>query len=450
MTIHSMPHKKTDQLGNFNGLDFLALIGLIVFGFVLYFHALRGSFFCLDDYSSIVYDPVIKNIDLPRIFNAFNTRFLGGLSFALNFQWCGLNPEGYRLINLIIHCLNAFLLYLLVKSTLIIFSDTKSVLFCPLEWGAFLGSMIFLCHPIQTEPVNYITQRFVLMEAFFYLLTLYLYVLYRFLGEKKYLIFAFLTAIAVMLCKEIGMTLPLMLTLYEFCFVNQVKGFWQSCKRIIPFFAIALIVPVLLLRTPSQVLGVANIANSNSDIIKAKYSINRGQYFLTELNVVRSYVRLLFLPIKQNFDYDYTITKAFDLKTLMSCIFLISLLCAAYLAFKFYRIITFSIFWFFIALSVESGVIPIGNVIAEYRLYLPSAAFAFLALILIYFRKEDQKKLYILGVLILIYFSMLTYQRNRVWSDEMVLWNDIIQKSPHKARPYLNRGNYYFRQDNFI
>ena len=74
--------------------------------------------FYFDDHASIENNDVIKTIDLPRIFNAFNTRFLAGLSFALNYRWCGLNPRGFRSINLLIHCLNAFLVYFLIKSIL--------------------------------------------------------------------------------------------------------------------------------------------------------------------------------------------------------------------------------------------------------------------------------------------------------------------------------------------
>ena len=45
--------------------------------------------------------------------------------------------------------------------------------------------------------------------------------------------------------------------------------------------------------------------------------------------------------------------------------------------------------------------------------------------------------------------SVLTYQRNKVWKDEFTLWDDVIRKSPHKARPYNNRGFAYDEQGNF-
>jgi len=429
-------------------------IVMILCGFALYIIPLQSTSFYYDDYASVEYNPAITAIDIPKIFNAFNTRFLVGLSFALNYKWCALNPAGYRIVNLLIHCLNAFLIYLLIKSTLRLCSARKPVFSCRLEWPSFFASMLFLCHPIQTEPVNFITQRFVLMGSFFYMLTLYLYIQYRCRSQKKYMIAAVASAIAAMFCKEFVVTLPLMLTLYEFYFLGPLtKTWWKRCRRILPFFVIALIVPILLLRTPPEVIGAAKIADSHImnhiDITRAPSDISRKQYFLTELNVVCTYVRLLFLPVNQNLDYDYPLANELDLKTALCGVFLLCLLALAAVTYKSHRIVSFGILWFFIALSVESSFIPIEDVINEYRLYLASAGFVLLLATLIYTIRMDVRKLNVLAAAILIGFSVLTFQRNEVWKDEVSLWNDVIHKSPHKARGYNDRGIAYYKQGQF-
>lgn len=458
------------KANNFGHLNIGVLIALILGGYALYFIPLQSKEFYFDDHFSIENNEVIKKIDIPKIFNTFNTRFLVGLSFALNYTWCGLHPSGYRLINLLIHCLNAFLVYLLIKSTLYLCIERKLIPIIRLEWPALFASMLFLCHPIQTEPVNFITQRFVLMGTFFYLLTLFLYIQHRCRKQKKYLLASLVAAMAAMFCKEFVVTLPFMLALYDFYFLSALADpWWKRCSRILPFFAIALIVPILLLRTPTEAIGVANIADSklqendslksgsHIDITRARGGISRRQYFLTELNVMCTYVRLLFLPVKQNFDYDYPLSGA-RAKDFLSGFFLLCLLALAAVTFKSYRIVSFSILWFFIALSVESSFIPIGHVIAEYRLYLASVGFAFLVTAMLYVRPIDHKKVtgtiskkwHLFPVLILIVFSILTYQRNQVWRDELTLWNDTVDKSPHKARPYYNRGHTYDDQGDLI
>ena len=42
---------------------------------------------------------------------------------------------------------------------------------------------------------------------------------------------------------------------------------------------------------------------------------------------------------------------------------------------------------------------------------------------------------------------MLTFQRNKVWANEFMLWDDVVKKSPNKARPYNNRGKEYFKNN---
>ena len=253
-----------------------------------------------------------------------------------------------------------------------------------------------------------------------------------------------LAAIAAMFCKEFVVTLPLMLVLFEFYFLDfLIETLWKRSVHLIPFFIIALIVPLLLFRTPPEALGVAAIADSNFiqegntqkaqkhiDITKAFQGIDRQHYFLTELNVLCTYVRLLFLPINQNFDYDYPLSKGMDTKTVISGIFLLCLLGMAAVTYKSCRIVSFSILWFFITLSVESSFIPLGHVIAEYRLYLASVGFVFLIMMLIYMKKDDQKKPVMMVAAILIGFLVLTYQRNKVWGDEL-LYGMIQLKNPH-------------------
>ena len=51
-------------------------------------------------------------------------------------------------------------------------------------------------------------------------------------------------------------------------------------------------------------------------------------------------------------------------------------------------------------------------------------------------------------VLIVTCYAVLTYRRNGVWQDEWTLWNDVVKKSPAKARPYIGRGSGYMKRKN--
>jgi tetratricopeptide (TPR) repeat protein len=112
------------------------------------------------------------------------------------------------------------------------------------------------------------------------------------------------------------------------------------------------------------------------------------------------------------------------------------------------RLLSFCILWFIGNLVIESSVIGL-EIIFEHRLYLPSMLFILIFVSLAY-RFVNSK--WILGSLlcaVAIVFSVWTYQRNIVWSDDVKLWKDCVIKSPHKARQHYNLGVVLARNGNF-
>jgi tetratricopeptide (TPR) repeat protein len=117
----------------------------------------------------------------------------------------------------------------------------------------------------------------------------------------------------------------------------------------------------------------------------------------------------------------------------------------------YYRIVGFGIFWFFIALSVTSSVVPIADVIFEHRVYLPSVGVFMAITTLVYMIMERLKRrrgsteravVWVCAVLVVV-LSGTTYARNIVWQDEGTLWEDVIKKSPDNSRANYNLGIYY-------
>jgi Flp pilus assembly protein TadD len=110
------------------------------------------------------------------------------------------------------------------------------------------------------------------------------------------------------------------------------------------------------------------------------------------------------------------------------------------------RLASFGIVWFFVTLSVESSLIPIVDVIFEHRVYLPSVGF-FVAVSTagaLISRSADPARptriLVVAGALLALALSVATFQRNKVWADELSLWSDATRKSPYKSRPHTNLG----------
>jgi Flp pilus assembly protein TadD len=52
-------------------------------------------------------------------------------------------------------------------------------------------------------------------------------------------------------------------------------------------------------------------------------------------------------------------------------------------------------------------------------------------------------------IMLILILSIATYQRNKIWSDDLSLWSDIVRKSPHKPRAYHYFGLAFHDAGNF-
>jgi tetratricopeptide (TPR) repeat protein len=420
---------------------------IICLGIFVYSNSFSGSFH-FDDVPSITENFAIRNIsNLQNVWNFWPTRFITYLSIAFNYQIGGLKVFGYHVFNLTTHLLSALLLWWLVKITFYTPAIKKDFIASKSQPLAFLAALIFLLHPIQTQPVDYIIQRACLLAALFYIASLCLYAKARISLEEKqkiwtvYYIGSLTAAIISMFSKEMSISLPFMIFLYElYFFKNKVKF---NRKYLIPFVALIAVIPLTMLATKTVDIGELRRISENPS------GISPGHYLLTQLRVIVTYIRLVFIPISQNLDYDYPVIKSlFQAPVILSLSFLILILFATFKLLKKYKLISFGIFWFFITLLPESSVIPIKDVIFEHRLYLPMAGFSifFVSGLYYLFRPKRFRLTLTTLSLLLIVYSSITYQRNKVWLDELSLWSDTVRKSPNKARPYNNQGLVYYQK----
>ena len=427
--------------------------GLIILAGVLAYANSLHAPFIFDDLSFMENNPAIyglKNFHSIRGFH--NARPVGTYTFALNYYFHGLNVFGYHLVNLVIHLLSALTVWWLM---LLIFATPRlknEKLDEYKEWIALFSALIFVAHPVQTQAVTYITQRYSSLSALFYLAALALYIRGRLLPGKDAvacLAGAGAPAVLGMLTKEHVVTLPFSMLLAEVLFFKEPrhtkeKKIWAG-MAILLVFAAALIIPAAYSFNVGAVLGQKFVSESHaSDIITS------GNYFLTQLRVVVTYIRLLFLPINQNLDYDYPLSHSlWEGPTLLSAGFLLLLLGAAVKMLRRQPLVAWGIFMFFITLSVESSIVPIPHVIFEHRLYLPFFGFACLLPVIFYTMMQNkQHAAWALSGIVLL-LACLTYQRNAVWNDEILFWQDTIKKSPAKARPYDNLAAVYISRGDY-
>lgn len=430
----------------------LLLLCVCFLGAVIYLPSFNVPFI-YDDIPYIVENLNIRYLDdIPLILKANSqpTRFIPFYTFAMNYHVHHFRVFGYHLVNLIIHLLNGILVFWLMNLLcgLPKFEDRRFY-----KYRHFLVlcvALVFLSHPLQTQAVTYIFQRVASLAAMFYLLSVCLYIKGRLAASgvwrNTYFGIAGLTALCGMLSKEITFTLPLTVLMIEGMFFQSGQG-WKSRStkwNIITVLMFLLIIPALMRFNFGHIFASTLSGSHDGDVITPL------NYLLTQFRVLLTYLKLFIVPIGQNLDYDFALSHS-----LLERDTLVSFLCLAGIGLfgirnrKTYPFIAFGIFWFFICMAVESSLIPIRHVIFEHRTYLPSVGLcAVLCVGLFHLIKEPRKYFITLSIIILT-LSYLTYERNQVWTDRVGFWKDVVRKSPHKARGYINLGVAYIIDEKY-
>jgi tetratricopeptide (TPR) repeat protein len=434
----------------------------LLVGVAIYSNTLHSPF-VFDDGPSITRNPTIKSIENffgnSTGYDKYPTRFIGYLSFALNYKFGSFDPFGYHIVNLTVHIVNSLLVFFFVQITFRTPFMKKSSPEATARVVSLISGMLFLVHPVQTEAVTFVVQRLTSLTTTFFLLSIFYYVKARIIYNDRpnhftnkylmYFVLSFLFCVLAMKTKEISFTLPAVLIIYECLFFDgpyRIRAFF-----LLPFLFTLLIIPLSLINVRAP---IGKVLIDIDNVSRVQTDISRGDYFLTQLSVIVTYIRLLFFPIDQNLDYDYPIYRSLFQPRVFFCatslLFFLGISLWLYLRSRraesaLLRMISFGIAWFFITMSVESSLIPIEDVIFEHRIYLPSVgAFVSLAMAAsVISRKWNRTACIWVLVFITSALSIATYKRNMIWRDDLVLWSDNVQKSPSKARPHYNLGSSY-------
>lgn len=432
-----------------------ALAGLCVWGFLLYSNTLKAPFL-FDDEEFILKNPVIRQLGDPALWQdpSNRKRFVAFSTFALNYRVHGNGVTGYHIVNLAIHLFTAlsvvWFLLLLFKTPRMRedrITKRKYVI-------AFLIGGLFVSHPIQTEAVTYLSQRFECLAALFYMLSLCLYLKGRMSPRHplRSAFFFMLSAVAAVLgafTKETLFTLPALLVLIEWVFLKEPDPNSFSKERVPiwkkPWLYIGAVFLLMTATFFSLSLDLQQVFSAH-----AKIGITGGTYLLTQFRVILKYIGLLFLPLRQNLDYDFPWSPGLvDGPTLSSILLLLVVLFLAFRSIRRFPLIGFGVIWFFLTLSVTSSFIPLKDAMMEHRLYLPSVGFSIAFCAGIFYGIKNFRVFLLSMFGVIFVFSFLTYRRNEVWTDDLRLWKDVISQSPYKARPYVNLGVAYRRRGEY-
>lgn len=429
----------------------LALLTLVVVGLITYVSCLSSDF-VFDDVLYI--DASTLNLrslnwlapdtDLP-----IKGRPLVGLTFVANYAFGKASPEGYHAFNMAVHLLCAVALFGVVRRTMLRFRpcEGREVQTTGL---AFTVAAIWMVHPLQTECVNYVSQRSESMAALFILASLYGAIrAHESLHRGRWIAFVVMTSWAAALCKEIAAIGPLLILLYDWTFANAslrdlVRDRWRVYLATFSCWIPAASLLYLLPR--SETIG------ANADVTVLQYALNQGVLII-------QYLRLVFWPDVLVIDYGRPREIAWfeALPPVAAVCGLLSLTLATCRRFPVVGFLGLSAF---LLLAPTSSIVPINSEVgAERRMYLPLAAIVTLVVLgarecirrcCVRFERRDAKQRSTAGIvlpmpflissaLVLLTITALgirSVNRNRDYAHPTTLWQQAIDAYPNNPRAW--------------
>jgi len=435
-----------------------------------------------DDYSYLIQNPVFRDttsFSYPTNFTEFVNRpakFGFDPDYAINFvlrpvayatfylnQWFDeFNPRWYRALNIVIHTLNALLLYGLLISLLRSFKDSGVIERSSWHFIPAVSALIFAVHPLAIESVTYIIQRFTSLVVLFSLLSLWLHFLSLTAKSQTGIwllrIGSVLALLLAMQTKECSVTIPFLAILLDWLVLrNSLRN---AAWRSLPLLLCTPLIPVLvLLITTAQNGGSLNFDIAFNVVNSRDQPLDHWHYIVTQITVVAHYLRLMFWPTGLNIDPEWPVYHSlWEKPVLLSLAALSSLLATIWFLFRRRQgdvriaLASTGALWYFITISRSSGLVPLPDMMAEHRSYLPSIGIFIMAAVFIdiwrtYRHQADVSRFpkpAVIAVAVAVFgLASATTLRNHVWRSNESLWEDAVAKSPGKFRTWGNLGTAY-------
>ncbi len=396
----------------------VTVAALLLITALAYANSVPGAYH-FDDYPLILENERVagSEFDYSSFLEQYGGRPLTFWSFWLNHQMSGSNPAVYHWISLFLHLSVVILLFSLLHKW------RKNLFF------AFLSALLFAIHPVQTQAVNYIWSRSMLLMAVFTLLSLV------FVRRFPWVSLLMLQLAIWSRFEAVVVVIPLAL-------MNSRKTPWYISLAVINF---GFFLAGVYFYQPGEF---------------AWYHSEPYQYWLNSFAAIWWYFAHFSWPAGFSI---YRGTFSIDLYlVLASIIALASLLFLLWRYRKIAPIPVTAISWTVLFL-VPSLLVPNMEIINESRSYLAFAGFAcFLAWIteavieklkrirLSSFSFDQQILRITFIALILIAFLPTTFRRNQIWQDDILLWKEAIPVNPGHFHPYYNLGSAFARKGNLV
>jgi cytochrome c-type biogenesis protein CcmH/NrfG len=352
------------------------------------------------------------------------------VTMALNYQVSGLHTWSYHVVNLVLHWLVALLVFRIVRDHLWLGAEATFV--------ALAAALVVAVHPLNTEPVNYVSARSALLTAAFYLAAFD-----AACRDRRWL--CLVLAACAMLTKSIAVSLPLMVLVHR---LFDRRAAPPEQRRPLPWRLLGGLALVaaggVLYRwwlLPPWVVASARQPDVTPRI-----------YFQTQWSGLLYYLRLFVWPdalVIDRLDFPW-VRSVREVRAWGS---LLALAALGLLAWRLSRVrlaFGFSALWIVITLAPESSFFPLAEAVNEHRPYLAMLGLATFAALVLWFAAVSVARrlaappgwVFAVGVtFVTTLLGAATHARTETWRDNLRLWVDATEKAPANPRAWLNAGH---------
>lgn len=333
----------------------LSIVAAVVW---LYWPSLSFDFVNWDDPSYVANNELIRSwhpANLTRVASETVTRNYAPLtifSLLLDHTVWGLQPTGYHLTNVVLHIINALLVYALLMQL------TRN------RYVAWTTALLFAVHPVQVETVVWISSRKGLLSAGFMLSSLIFWCREERTAKEEGIAIAFL--VAALLSKAIAVMLPPVFLLYDV--LVRRKPFSESAVRqLVPGF----LAFILLTTTMSSQTSI-------SGGLRDHLLLSKIQLLAVDTTLLWRYVGMLLCPGDLCVLYNPP-TQGIALAVIGASAGLIAVAAGAWSSRREYPLVTLAVATFYLMFLPVLNLFPLTTLINDRYLYLPSIAFFALA-----------------------------------------------------------------------
>jgi protein O-mannosyl-transferase len=427
-----------------------AVVALLLLTAAAFWPGLDGGWL-FDDHANIVRDARIHvdSLDVDSLREAMGAyggplgRPLATASFAVDHAIAGLDPWQFKFTSLLVHLLNAALVFALARRLLPPASGSMVAATAP----AFALALAWAIHPYQVSTVLYVVQRMEMLSATFVLLALLAYLRGRraqIAGVRGWPWIAAAGALAAagLLAKETAvLSVPFALAL-EWTVLAFAAADARTSRRWRAAYAVAVVAGIL-----AFALWVAPpFVTAETYAIRDFGPMER---VLTQLRVLPMYLGDILLPRPADFQFYYdNLAPSRGLlsppTTLAGGVLLLGLAVLAWALRRRVPLFSLGIMWFFAAHLLTSNVLPL-ELAFEHRNYfaLFGVLLAVTALVLRLPRGDASRLRPVTVGIVLAGLVFMTVLRSATWGDPLQLAMSLAGRNPTSSRASMDLGEQY-------